>query len=177
MSTCILLEKSDLFLTDWTQNVSADCTYHCCYGLGYTITAVRCSYYIMDAKHGRSIVAGNIDIYDGRIYHQDPTGRLNAKWVLEPITGDLEPTFYLIRDTKHNKYIVAGDRYDGNVYHQTPNNRSNAKWQLVPFTDDRGSKTFNLIDKKHNRALVAGDVADNRMYHQYPNRRPNANGL
>ena len=94
------------------------------------------------------------------------------QWVLEPVSG--EPDYYLIRDTKHNKYIVAGDRYDGHIYHQDPNNRSNAKWRLVLFTDDYGSGTYYLMDKKHNRAIVAGDVADNSVYHQHPNRRPNA---
>ena len=133
-------------------------------------TTVSCSYYIVDAKHGRSLVAG--DRYDGHIYHQDPMGKSNAKWVLEPVSG--EPDYYLIRDTKHNKYIVAGDRYDGRIYHQDPNNRSNAKWRLVLFTDDYGSDTYHLMDKKHNRTIVAGDVADNNVYHQHPNRRPNA---
>ena len=33
-------------------------------------------------------------------------GRLNAKWVLEPITGDLEPTFYLIRDTNTTSTLL-----------------------------------------------------------------------
>lgn len=116
------------------------------------------------------LVAGNV--YDGRIYHQDPIGRSNGKWVLEPVSG--EPEVFFIRDTKHNKYIVAGDRYDGRVYHQLPNNRSNAKWRLVPLADNYGSKTFHLIDQKHNRAIVAGDVADNNVYHQYPDRRPNS---
>jgi len=76
-------------------------------------TAVNCSYYIVDAKHGRSIVAG--DRYDGHIYHQDPTGRPNGKWVLEPVSG--QSGVFFIRDTKHNKYIVAGDNYDGRIYH------------------------------------------------------------
>ena len=133
-------------------------------------TAVTCSYYIVDAKHGRSLVAGNT--YDGHIYHQDPIDRTNAKWVLEPISGD--PNYFFIRDTRHNKYIVAGDTYDGRIYHQLPNNRQNAKWMLVPFTDTYGSTTYHLIDQKHRRAIVAGDTADNKVYHQYPNRRPNA---
>ena len=82
--------------------------------------------------------------------------------------------YYHIRDTKHSKCIVAGDRYDGNIYHQDPNNRLNAKWRLVPFSDAYGSETYYLQDKKHNRVIVAGNVADNRVYHQYPQSRPNA---
>ena len=55
------------------------------------------TYYIVDAKHGRSIVAG--DRYDGHIYHQDPRDRPNAKWLLIPVHG--QPGYYFIRDTKH----------------------------------------------------------------------------
>ena len=55
------------------------------------------TYYIVDAKHGRSIVAG--DTYDGNVYHQDPTDRPNAKWELEPTQAE---GFYLIRDIKHS---------------------------------------------------------------------------
>jgi len=64
-------------------------------------TAFNCSYYIVDAKHGRSIVAG--DRYDGHIYHQDPTGRPNGKWVLEPVSG--QSGVFFIRDTKHNNTL------------------------------------------------------------------------
>ena len=71
------------------------------------------TYYIVDAKHGRSIVAG--DNYDGRIYHQDPRDRSNAKWRLEPVPG--QHGFYYIKDAKHHKCIVAGNRYDRNLYH------------------------------------------------------------
>ena len=135
-------------------------------------SAVSCTrtYYIVDAKHGRSLVAG--DRYDGHIYHQDPRERPNAKWVLEPVHG--QRGVFLIRDTKHNNYIVAGDNYDGRIYHQRPNNRPNAKWRLVPFADSFGSTTFHLVDLKHGRAIVAGNVADNKVYHQPPHCRSNA---
>ena len=60
------------------------------------------TYYIVDAKYGRSIVAG--DRYDG---HTDPSDRPNAKWILEPVDG--EPDFFWssIRDTKYWRCIVA----------------------------------------------------------------------
>ena len=77
--------------------------------LGFAAVASCNTYYIVDAKHGRSIVAG--DHYDGHIYHQDPRDRSNAKWLLEPVHG--QPGFFFIRDTRHFKYIVAGDNYDG----------------------------------------------------------------
>lgn len=142
--------------------------------LGSVVTAIATassSYYIVDAKHGRSLVAGNR--YDGNVYHQDPTDRPNAKWVLETIEGE-DADIFLIRDTLHKKYIVAGDHYDGKVYHQAHNNRSNAKWRLVPFTDKIGSQTFHLIDQKHGKAIIAGGVADNHVYHQPPGNHPNA---
>ena len=131
------------------------------------------TYYIIDAKHGRSIVAG--DRYNGHIYHQDPADRPNAMWKLQPIKN--EPGYYFIRDTRHYKYIVAGDNYDGNlVYHQDANNRPNAKWRLVPFmiTDSYGSTTYEIRDLKHNRAIVEGDVANNNVYRQIPDGSPNA---
>ena len=138
--------------------------------LGLAAVVSSTTYYIVDAKHGRSIVAG--DRYDGHIYHQDPRDRPNAKWLLIPVRW--QPGYYFIRDTKHWRYIVAGNRYDGRLYHQEAQNRRNAKWRLVPFGDKIGSVTFELWDQKHNRAIVAGDRADNHVYHQYPNRRPNA---
>ena len=55
------------------------------------------TYYIVDAKHGRSIVAG--DNYDGHIYHQDPRDRPNAKWLLIPVHG--QPGYYFIRDIQN----------------------------------------------------------------------------
>ena len=108
---------------------------------------VSCSYYIVDTKHGRSLCAENRS--DGRIYHQDPNGRRNAKWTFEAIPE--EPSLYLIRDMLHKKYIIAGNTFDGNIYQEaSPNNRSNAMWHLhvVPFKDDLGSTTFYLIDEK-----------------------------
>ena len=138
--------------------------------LGFAAVASCNTYYIVDAKHGRSIVAG--DHYDGHIYHQDPRDRSNAKWLLEPVHG--QPGFFFIRDTRHFKYIVAGDNYDGRLYHQDTYNRPNAKWRLLPFRDIHGSETFEIFDQKHNRAIAAGNNADNNLYHQYPDLRPNA---
>jgi hypothetical protein len=127
-------------------------------------------YYIMDTKHRRSIVAG--DVYDGRIYHQDPGDRPNAIWTLEFSNAQ---GYYLIRDTKHQKCIVAGNDYDGQLYHQDPNGKGNDRWRIVKFKDEQtGSEAVELIDKRHNKAIVAGDVRDNHVYHQDPNNRPNA---
>ena len=128
------------------------------------------AYYIVDAKHGRSIVASNT--YNGHIYHQDPTDRPNAKWVLEPTsTAD----YYYIKDTKHNQYIVAGDNYNGSLSHRPHNGRLNAMWRKVVVTDTYGSETFYLFDRKHNKAIVAGDVENKKyVYHQDPNGRSNA---
>ena len=138
--------------------------------LGLAALASCQTYYIVDAKHGRSIVAGNH--YDGHLYHQDPFGRPNAKWLLEPVHG--QPGFFFIRDTLHYRYIVAGNNYDGRRYHQDSGNRPNAKWRLLPFTDTYGSTTYEIFDQKHNRAIVAGNNADNNLYHQWPDLRPNA---
>ena len=127
------------------------------------------AYYIVDAKHGRSIVAG--DTYDGHLYHQDPTDRPNAKWVLEPTsTAD----YYYIKDIKYNQYIVADDNYDGSLSHQPHNGRLNAMWRMVVVTDTYGSKSFYLFDMKHDKAIVADDVENNKVYHQDPNGRSNA---
>lgn len=38
---------------------------------------------IKDAAHNKAITAG--DIADGRIYHDDPDGRMNAFWTLVPV--------------------------------------------------------------------------------------------
>ena len=68
-------------------------------------TAVTsCHYYIIDAKHGRSLVAG--DAYDGRVYHQDPTGRANAKWELLPLNGS-DSGYYLIEEIRKLEKVWA----------------------------------------------------------------------
>jgi hypothetical protein len=127
------------------------------------------TYYITDAKHGRSIVASDSD--DEHIYHQDPLDRPNAKWVLEAAQ---EEGYYLIRDTKNQKCIVASNTYDGLLYQQPPRDRPNALWRMVKFYDEAGAVTIHLIDKKHNKAIVASDIANGHVYHQEPNNRPNA---
>ena len=92
--------------------------------------------------------------------------------MLEPATT---AGYYYIKDTKHNKYIVAGFNYDGNVYHQDRTiGQQNAMWRKVTFTDTYGSQTFYLVDGKHGKALVAGDIADIKVYHQVPHGRSNA---
>ena len=131
------------------------------------MSTASATYYIVDAKHGRSIVAG--DKADNIAYHQDPRDRSNAKWALEPVQD--EPGFFFIRDMKHKKCIVA---CNGDIYHRDPSNLPNAKWQLEKATDDFGSETFYLIDQKRKKAIVAGDNADNNLYHQPHNSRANA---
>ena len=86
----------------------------------FSLVALACcqTYYIVDSKHSRSIVAG--DRYDERIYHQDPSDRLNVKSILEPVRG--EPGFFFITNTKFWRRIVSGNNYDGRLYHQAGGN-------------------------------------------------------
>ncbi len=126
-------------------------------------------YYIVDAKHVRSLVAG--DHYDGHIYHQDPRHRLNASWILEKT--ETAGVFH-IRDLAHQKYIVAGDKYDGHVYHQDQQGRLNAKWRTVMVSSKNGIDTVQLLDLKHHKAIIAGDREDDNVYHQDPHNRLNA---
>jgi hypothetical protein len=127
------------------------------------------TYYIIDARHGLGIAAG--DRADNNLYHQDPAGRQNARWVLES-AGDGD--YYHIKDAQHGLCIVAGDSYDGYLYHQPANARLNAQWRVVEIKGAAGLVTAQLFDRKHGKAIVAGDTPDNHVYHQDPGDRPNA---
>ena len=83
-------------------------------------------------------------------------------------SGSLE-----LREQKHDKAIVAGDKYfgeDSRVYHQVRDQRLNGLWK---FTEAPGSEklpisekcSFVLTDDGHGRYLSGGD-APGLVYHQ-----------
>lgn len=61
---------------------------------------------------------------------------------------------YYIQDTKHGKFLVAGDNFDGNVYHQEHHGRPNAVWHFL----ECGDGYYFITDKKHQKELFAGDT-------------------
>ncbi|WP_299461626.1 RICIN domain-containing protein [uncultured Microscilla sp.] len=131
--------------------------------LGYIysrdIIATEQNEYIVDYKHYKGIVAG--DNYDGKLYHQNPNGRENAKWEFIPVK---RTNGYYIKDKKHGKCIVAGDNYDGKLYHQDHGNGDNAIWEVYQAE----SGFYYLRDLKHKKCIVAGDNYDGKLYHADP---------
>lgn len=90
-------------------------------------------------------------------------------------SGSLE-----LREQKHDKAIVAGDKYfgeDSRVYHQVRDQRLNGLWK---FTEAPGSErlpisekcSFVLTDDGHGRYLSGGD-APGLVYHQRWRNAPN----
>jgi len=121
-------------------------------------------YIISDARHNRSLVAGNNA--DNHVYHQEPLGRRNAQWRFIP-AGNC--TYYIV-DRKHkDKALVAGDSYDKALYHQRHRNRANAKWTISSIQG-----AYLITDAKHKYELIAGDRYNGRLYHQPHQNRLNA---
>ena len=139
-------------------------------------------FYLIDGKHKKAIVAG--DNYDGRIYHQDPNGRSNAKWKSTELykqelvykSDANKPVVryfsYYLSDGKHGISIVAGDNYDGRIYHQWPLGRPNAEWIFSPIIGKKN--VFHIYDLRHRKFIVSGDNYDGNIYHQDHNNRLNA---
>lgn len=73
-------------------------------------------YHIYDLKHKKYLVAG--DRYDGKVYHQDPSGRKNSLWTITLSKTASGHGGFKITDALHQRALVAGDNYDGNIYHQ-----------------------------------------------------------
>jgi len=129
-------------------------------------------YYIFDRMHNKAIIAG--DVANNQVYHQNPSGRLNAQWRITPSSL---PGKYIITDRKHGKSLVAGSNYDGRVYHQPSNNSPAAYWSIEvkqPLINTQGPPTFNpqlsyvITDGKHGISLVAGlqSGGDNVVHHK-----------
>lgn len=122
------------------------------------------------------LVAG--DTADNKVYFQKPGERANAQWVFEPAPDE---GYYLLRDTKHGKFLVAGEHADNNLYHQDNGDRTVARWKVIQKTEDNSTGLIFLDDQQHF-AMACGLKNDGHVYHQDLNNselktHPNAPGV
>jgi len=128
-------------------------------------------FYIKDLKHRKYLTAG--ERYDAKLYHQPEergNGCENAMWTFELVdvqtTGNKDVFYYRIKDKKHGKYIVAGDKADGHVYHQDAGTRLNAMWAVTMDKAAAGFMGYKISDALHGKCIAAGNSSDGHLYHQ-----------
>ena len=72
-----------------------------------------------------------------------------------------QPTYFYIKDAKHQRGLVAGFNYDKNVYHQNLKYGLHEQWRFEPA----GGGYYYIIDRKHNRALYGIGHKSGRPQH------------
>ncbi|MGE4292560.1 MAG: hypothetical protein AB7E32_10155 [Desulfovibrio sp.] len=133
------------------------------------------SFRIVDKKHGKCIVSG--DVANNKLYHQDADSRLNANWTIsvgKDKNSDIRGfTFF---DELHNFAVAACKELDGHVYHQNFTNATHHPtcggnvpvqwkcmlWKLVPvqpLTTIAGCPGFFVLNTATTVSNVVMDSA------------------
>jgi len=72
-----------------------------------------------------------------------------------------QPTYFYIKNAKHQMGLVAGLNYDKQVYHQNLKYGLHEQWKFEPA----GDGYYYIIDRKHNRALYGIGKKKGRPQH------------